>query len=321
MAGQVWSTNADGGYMYSDQLSRRLRTGLQPLCRFRQFCDIEEAFGLSSGDTFRWNAYSDVVTPASSSGISESTTVPETKFTVGQASAQITEFANSVPFTKKLDDLSLHPVSRVIDTVLKRDAAKTLDVAAYSKFASTNLTVVGVGTAAAPVINVTTNGTPNSNNNVALNTGHVKLLSDLMAERNIPAYDDENYIAIFRPRALRTMKDELEEIHKYVTEGWQVIMNGERGRYEGVRFVEQTNIPEPSGWNSPGGGTTGRGEGFFFGADTIMEAITIPPEIRGKIPQDFGRDKAIAWYALLGYGISRNASGAADNTIIHWTSQ
>ena len=39
MAGQVWQTNALGGFMWSPNLSRKLRTALQPMVRFRQFCD------------------------------------------------------------------------------------------------------------------------------------------------------------------------------------------------------------------------------------------------------------------------------------------
>ena len=60
MSGQVWITSALGGYMWSPNLSRKLRTALQPMVRYRQFCDAKEAFGLGIGDTFNWNIYSDV---------------------------------------------------------------------------------------------------------------------------------------------------------------------------------------------------------------------------------------------------------------------
>ena len=60
MAGQVWQTNSLGGFMWSPNLSRKLRTALQPMIRFRQFCDAREAFGKGKGDAFNWNVYSDV---------------------------------------------------------------------------------------------------------------------------------------------------------------------------------------------------------------------------------------------------------------------
>ena len=319
---QVWGTDADGGYMYSDELSSRLRTSLQPLVRFRQFCDAKIAKGLNKGDTFTWNIYSDVAAGASTSGLAEGSTMPTTKFTITQGSATVTEFGNSVPFTKKLDDLSLQPVTEVIEKVLKNDAAKTLDTAASLQFKASNLLCVGTGSGSSATINITTNGTAHSANNTALNKEHVRLISDEMAERNIPSYDGTNYISLFRPRALRKLKNELEELHSYVSEGWYVIMNGEKGRYDGIRFVEQTNIPVATDFGSAPDGTDGRDRGYFFGADTVAEAISIPEEVRGKIPTDYGRARGVAWYALLGYAIVHNAgTGLPGNRIIHWTSQ
>jgi GH15 family glucan-1,4-alpha-glucosidase len=39
---QSWAVAADGGYLYSDELSTYLRQQVQPLCKFRQFCDAED---------------------------------------------------------------------------------------------------------------------------------------------------------------------------------------------------------------------------------------------------------------------------------------
>ena len=62
MAGQLWSTSSLGGYMYSNQLSKKLRTALQPSCKFRQFATVKDAGGKGKGETFTWNIYSDVAT-------------------------------------------------------------------------------------------------------------------------------------------------------------------------------------------------------------------------------------------------------------------
>ena len=331
MAGQIWGTDADGGYMYSDELSDRLRTAVQPLTRFRQFCDAKLAKGKSKGDTYNWNVYSDVVTAGAE--LTENASMPETKYTITRGTATVTEYGNSVPFSSKLDDLSLHPVTEVIEKVLKNDASKTLDSEAHAQFLGSNLTIVGTGTGTGTIINKTYTGIPHTAANVALETGHVKLVADELAERDIPAYDGVNYIGLFRPRALRKLKNQLEAIHQYVSEGWYVIMNGERGRYEGIRFIEQTNVAQPvvydastnvKGWKLVD--TTGaRGRGYFFGADTVVEAVTIPEEVRGKIPTNYGLKKGVAWYALLGYSIVHNA-GATEaltnqNRILVWDSQ
>lgn len=314
MAGQVWTTDTLGGFMYSDQLSEVLRTALQPMVRFRQFCDIQEGKGQSAGDKLYWNVYSNVVTPGAT--LTEGTAMPETNFTVRQESLTVTEYGNSVPFTSKLDDLSKHSVTEVINKVLKHDARTTLDAAAKAQFAATLLTVgpaetgtPGTGDSAV-AITLETDGTHSLINNLAMNTTHVKLISDAMKERNITPYDGEHFMCIGRPATFRGVKNELEGIYKYVEQGFGLIYNGEIGKYEGIRFVEQTSVASAAWANAKSD------QAFFFGADTVAEGIVIPEEIRGKIPTDYGRSKGIAWYFLGGYGICHTL--AANSRIVEW---
>lgn len=310
MAGQVWQTDALGGYMWSPNLSRKLRTALQPMVRFRQFCDAREAFGLGKGETFNWNVYNDVADQGGT--LNEVDQMPETNFTITQASLTITEYGNSVPFTKKLDDLSEHPVTEVIHKVMKNDARKTLDIAAYNQFDNCLLRVTPTSGNDPQALDLNTNGVAPGSNNIAFGNLHAKSIADIMAERDIPTFDGNNYFGIGRPTTFREFKDDLESIHQYVSEGWHVIMNGEKGRYEGIRFVEQTNVAS-AGWAN-----SLSDEIFFFGADTVVEAFAIPEEIRGKIPTDYGRSRGIAWYASLGYGIVH--TNAAQSRIIKWDS-
>jgi len=308
MSGQVWKTNALGGFMWSPNLSRKLRTALQPMVRFRQFCDAREAFGLGKGDTFNWNVYLDVADQGGA--LQEQEVMPESNFTIVQASLTVTEYGNSVPFTKKLDDLSEHPVTEIIHKVLKNDARKALDSAAYDQFNTTLLRVTPTNGNDPQALDLNTVGTPPGTNNIAFGNLHAKSIADIMAERDIPTFDGVNYMSLARPTTLRAFKDDLEAIHQYVSEGWHVIMNGEKGRYEGIRFCEQTNIASAAWVNGLSD------EIFFFGADTVVEAFSIPEEIRGKIPTDFGRSRGIAWYALLGYGIVHTT--AAETRIVKW---
>lgn len=312
MSGQVWNTDTLGGFMYSDELSDYLRTELQPMSRFRQFCDIKEGKGYGKGDLFNWNVYSDV--QEEGGALQETDVMPETNFTITQATLTVTEYGNSVPFTKKLDDLSKHPVKEVINKVLKNDARKTLDNAAHAQFNSTLLTVTPESGNSAAAITVEVTGTATATNALAMNNVHVKLIADQLKERDVTPFYQDDYFAIARPTTLRAFKDDLESLHQYVESGMQLIYNGEVGRYEGIRFVEQTNIAS-EGWSGAVSDAV-----FFFGADTVAEAIVEPEQIRGKIPTDFGRSRGIAWYYLGGFGIVHNETGAAQNRIMKWAS-
>jgi len=304
--------------MYSDNLSRDLRMEVQPVVKFRQFCDIKDAAhqGLHRGDTFHWNVYSDVTTQGTT--LVETATIPETGFTITQGTLTVTEAGNSVPYTGKLDDLSEHPVKEIIRKVLKNDAKKAFDNLASVQFDATPLRAVGTASNAAAF---TTNGTATATNAAAGSLGkeNVKVVVDYMKERNIPAYVNDDYYCIAWPSTLRPLKNDLETIHQYVDSGFQMILNGEIGRYEGTRFVEQTHIAKGTGMGtSAAAWTNGNDWAVFLGEDCVAEAISIPEEIRGKIPGDFGRDRGIAWYYLGGFGIVHTT--AAQARIVLWDS-
>jgi len=312
MAGQVWVTASLGGYMFSETLSDVLRFALQPLVKFRQFADIKDAAvqGKQAGDTFHWNIYSDVATAGSALG--EDTVMPETNFTITQGTMSIGEYGNSVPFTSKLDDLSKQPVMEVIDKVLKNDAKKAFDKAAWTQFNACKLRVIASAGTDTSALTLTTNGTVTGTSSVGMSKEHVKNIVDLMKERNIPPYVNDDYVCLAHPTTLRKLKNDLETIHSYVDQGFQMILNGEIGRYESVRFVEQTNIAKQT-WV-----TAASNFAFFFGQDTCAEGIAIPEEMRGKIPTDYGRSKGVAWYYVGGFGIVHTV--AANSRIVKWDS-
>ena len=322
MAGQVWGTSSLGGYMYSLNLSKELRVSLRPIVKFRQFADVKDAAhqGLSKGDTFHWNVYSTVATGGAA--LVENTAIAETNFTITQGTMTINEYGNSVPFTSKLDDLSEHPVKEIIHKVMKVDAAQVLDGLVADQIDTCKLRVVAETSTS--VVTLTTDGTATLTNTIALGKDHIKSIVDIMKERNIPSYEGDDYFCLAWPTTFRTLKNNLETINQYVETGFQMIRNGETGRYEGVRCGEQT-------YRAKGGGATGMGTpagawaqaksdwAIFFGSDTVAEAIAIPEEIRGKIPTDYGRSRGIAWYYLGGAGLVHTVAG--ESRVVMWDSK
>jgi N4-gp56 family major capsid protein len=322
MAGQVWAVNSLGGFMYSRQLSNVLRMAVQPLVKFRQFADVRDASqqGKKKGDIFTWDVFSDVATAGGN--LVETNTMPETNFTITQGTLTISEVGNSVPYSGKLDNLSKFPVMELIQKVLKNDAVKSFDRLAWYQFNQTPLRVIPTGGTDTAAISLYTNGTVTGTNQIAFNNSHAKAIVDTMKERNIPAYIGDDYYALAWPTTLRTFKNNLETIHQYSETGFKLIMNGEIGRYENVRYVEQTNIVKGNSTDGLTGTPWTGGDSdwiFFFGNDTVAEAIAVPEEMRGKIPSDYGRSKGVAWYYLGGFGIVHTL--ASNARIVKWDSQ
>lgn len=316
MSGQLWAVNSLGGYMYSLELSDILRTATQPLSKFRQFCDAKDFTdkGLHKGQLFTWNVYNDVATQGTT--VVETSTVPVTNFTITQGTGTVTELANSVPYTGMLDNLSKHPVQEIINKVLKNDCKKAIDLQAFNQFNATLLRVAPSGGTNTAVLTLTTNGTCSTTNNQYLGKNLVKAIVDVMKERNIPPYMGDEYFGIAHPTTWRGMKNDLESVYQYRDEGFQMIYNGEIGKYEGVRFIEQNNVTKAQfGTFTANSQSNGA---FFFGEDTVAEAIVVPEEIRGAIPTDYGRSKGIAWYYLGGFALTQTQ--ALQTRIVKWDS-
>ena len=313
MAGQLWSVNSLGGFLYALNLSDELRDSVQPLTKFRQLCDVKDASmqGMQKGQSFTW----DVVSNVSARGrtLTETNTMPETNFTIIQGTLTITEAGNSVPYSGKLEALSKMAVRKPVMKALRNDAAKVFDILAHAQFNSTLLRYTQNGNATTGTYVLVTTGTATTTATRVWDQGDSRAMADLMKERNIPPYVGDDYYAIAWPTSLRTLKNYLETLFQYTERGIGMVMNGERGRYENTRYIEQTNIPkggavdsttfDPYTDTADAWATAGADWIFFCGEDTVAEAINTPEEVRAKIPTDYGRSKGVAWYYLGGFGI------------------
>ena len=333
MSGQIWSVADEGGYMWSPNLSEYLRLQNLPVVKWRQLCDVREndadgkpLVGKGRGEKWYWNVYTKLANKGRA--LDETERMPETGFKIAQYSGTMTEFGNAVPYTGKLDDLSEQPVREIINKLLKIDVAETFDIAAWTQFNQTLLKVSPTSGTSTTAVDLTTNGTANTTNNVALGKGHIEPIVTQMKERGIPAYEAGDYLCIGRPTTFQQLKSDLEAIQAYTETGLAQIKNGEIGRYRGVRFLEQTHIPAGGAADSttfnPQTGTADAWNNaksdwaFFIGADTVAEGIAIPEEVRGKIPDDYGRGRGIAWYALEGFGLCH--PDATNSRLIKWDS-
>ena len=329
MAGMIWNVNTRGGYMWTANLSRKLRTAMQPMQRFRALCDAVDGTEkkLHTGQTFSWNHYGNVAQQGRR--LTESTPMPETNSTIAQSSLTVYEAGNSVPYTGLLQDLAEHEVESIINQSLVDDARKYMDIEAFLQFKTTLVRVAPTSGTSTTAVTVTTNSATSVTNDLAFGMGHAKAISDVMRERNIPPFVDDDYVALSHPTTFRNFDNELEDVNQYTENGLNKITRGEIGRYAGIRFVTQNHIPKggandsttydawtatADAWNN------GKSSWIFFiGKDTAAEAILIPEEIRGKLPGDYGRDKGIAWYYLGGFGIIY-AVDAVQARILMWDS-
>ena len=327
MAGQLFVTNSLGGFMASFNLSKELRMGVQGTAKFRQFCDVRDAWGSvkRTGQTFTWDTVP--MMSRANRALTETNTIPQGNHTIIQGTLTMSERGFSVPYTEFLESLAMLSVRQPIMKVLKYDALCDIESLCHQQFNATPLRVAA--TATADNVTLTTNSTATLTVSQQLHHTNVKSIIDTMLDRDIPPYENGDYYAIARHGGLRLLKNNLESIHQYTETGLEKIMNGEIGRTNDCRFVQQTVIPaggaadsttfDPftntaDAWNA----AAAPDWAFFFGEDTVCEAVHTEEEIRAKIPDDYGRSKGVAWYGLMGYGITH--TNVAQARILKWDS-
>ena len=180
-----------------------------------------------------------------------------------------------------------------------------------------------------------------------LTTGAIKDAALTLAGKNIPRIG-ETYVQFIHPKQSRDLRSNPEfiEVTKYAAPG--NFMLGEIGRLYDVVFIETTQVKKlasggtfdyasligaPANQSevpvkantSPGTGgnpestnniTSGSGysadvyESIMIGDNAFGHAISLPVELRDGGVLDFGREHALAWYAIWGLGV------ITDNAIV-----
>jgi len=135
-----------------------------------------------------------------------------------------------------------------------------------------------------------------------INMFDVRAIRDYMMETLlVPLWDDGNYIAVGSVQALRGIKNDADFKLAAQYGDPERLFAGEVGRIEGVRFIETNHRDALYRHGTVSGGLGVCGGMVVFGRDPVVQGNVLAPEIRRKVPQDYGRDLGVAWYALLGW--------------------
>ena len=290
MAGQYWSVNTLGGNLTNNKLSKQLRYQALPMYVYRQFAQIkDEGLGKQSGDTVIFDKLLRINTRGGS--LSETSTVPANLIKVVKDSVVVTEWGNSVNYTKKLDDLSEWDPNNIFMRGLKDDMADVLDSAAYVPFTGAKFVAVATSTASTVF---TSNGTATATAAASISDKNVRDIVDDMKRKQIPKIGGKKgyYGAILSIRSNRGIYDFLQAVAQYTEPEYRY--NSEVGKYYDSRFMED------NAFLSDAVGTSGLyGDGFFFGEDALLEAIAVPEYTVADTPTDLGRSRKVGWLATM----------------------
>jgi len=312
----TWTYDAPSGVYKSHEMSSALRKAAIAECKMLQFVRPEPGYGKKSGDSITITRISNLSIPTSGKLV-EGTKIPEDALSITTVAISVSEWGRSVPYTSFSDDLSMFNMENITQRALKDQMKLIMDNAAAAAFKSSSAkikaTPTGVGS-----ISFGTSGVAPATASANLNMYHVEQIRDYMfSTLFIPPYEGDDYVCLISTKGKRgLLSDPAWEVwHKYTDPAAKY--NGEIGRIENIRFVEVNNANALSGSL----GTAGvLGEAIFLGADAVAMAVVIDPELRAAIPGDFGRQRAVAWYGILDFGVIWDTANPGEAKIVHVTS-
>lgn len=315
MAEQTWTYDAPTGVYKNHTMSEQLRYAAIAETKGMQFVSPEPGYGKKKGESVTITRISQLAIPTNNGLLIENTQIPEDTMTITTVAITVSEWGRAVPYTSLSNDLSEFNVENVVQRVLKDQMKVSLDNAAFLGFKGGQIKAEMTGVSA---INFDTGGVATSQAAANLNVYGVEQIRDYMhTTLRVPAYEGDDYMCLISTKAKRGIVSDpsWETWHKYTDP--EAKYNSEIGRLEGIRFIEINN---PGALSNAIGLSSVCGEAVFFGADAVAVAMALDPELRAKIPSDYGRSKGVAWYGILQFGVVWTTANAGEARIVHLTS-
>jgi len=318
--------------------SKEILFQAMPILRFEQFAVKKTELGVAPGLQINFMRYNNL---GFAGTLVEGVRMETKALTAQQFSITVAEHGYAIAVSELLLNASFDDVMASASRLLGRNMALYLDGQARDTLMAASSVIYGYDRSGLSAANdwygTGTAGTNRASLTGAfdLTTGVVKDAVETLATKNIPRLG-ETYVAFIHPHQSRKLRDNPEfiEVTKYAAPG--NFMLGEIGRLYDTVFIETTQIqkvtngagsgysadtavaagsiayPTGGGYTTPvtktGNGNKDRYTAIFIGDNAFGHAISLPVELRDGGILDFGREHALAWYAIYGLGLITDQS-------------
>lgn len=316
MAVFEWKPDVPNGVMRNRALSTRLRYETIAATEGIQYVKPVEGYGKRMGDTVTVPIAKNIAEPTSAV-LSRGQKIPIDSQTLTQATLTVEQLGRGVEYSEESQILSYYDPADFIQVGLRKQLKLVMNTKVFAAFKDAYIRF-------APTSD--SGGTFTTDQGVtpatALNNGtvaHVKTISDYMVKTiHCEPYEGDFFHCLASITFLRGLKDDAEfAMWRQYLEPGMAFYRGEVGAMEATRF---SRVAHGSALSEGVGTGSVLGEALFFGEEPVLSATALDPEIRAAIPGDFGRDRAIAWIAMLAFAQTFQSADDGAAKIVYVTS-
>ncbi len=294
-----------------DVYSAEIYFSALPALRFDQFATRKEELGQQPG--------AKIVMPKAGTikrggKLIEGQRMQTRGMSMSTTSIEVDERGNAIGFSERLLQTSFYDNLAMASMMLGRDMALVLDTELRDVVKTGTTKVYGGGKSSR---NSLTNGD-------VFTTSEIHKAAEELETNAAPKWANDFYVCFVHPHQISTIRQSSGWVNAAHYSGATPIFFGEVGRFNDVRFVSTSMMP--NGKSSALDATTGDYadpgydpaldklvtgalnadivyQAVMFGEYAYGHAVALPVELRDNGVQDFGREHALAWYAIWGQGL------------------
>lgn len=318
LAESVYTTarvNGGNSVLFDDAIrmvySKEIEYKALPVMRFMQFAQVKEEFGVQPGLTISMLTYNNLKLGGA---LTEMTPMQSQALSGSMKQITVSEYGNAIGFSELLIQSSFDDVLTRATALLGRDYAIVLDCELRDTALEGTNVVYSKGTSRTDITSAD-----------VLQVKHIKDAIEILATNNAPKFNGANWICFVHPHQSRALRDDPAWINASNYGAPEQQFSGEIGRIDDTRFIETTLMcngaasEDDPAYNADlvagkDGNQTAIYQAVIFGDAYYGIAFSLPVELRDNGVQDYGRERALAWYAIFGVGKLHDDYGVVIET-------
>jgi N4-gp56 family major capsid protein len=267
---------------------------------FDKMADVKSTRQSHNGATVTFTKMNDLA-PATTP-LSETLDIDAVAATDTPVTVTLVEYGNTVVTTALLRGTSFVPFDPTVANRIAYNAAQTIDELAYTPLITSRTNIIDNGALGG---------------NAVLSAATVRQVYNTLAAANVPKYNGNLYWGVIHPDQSYDLRAETDMGSWRIPQEYDGgmsggIITGEVGAFEGVKFVETTQIAE----------SAGDYQAIFGGRECLAKAISrgdgygdSPRTVSTNTLDRLQRFNYIGWKHLVGYAVFREESSVQVTTI------